>query len=249
MNSRANELIETYKEWFMNLPHAIFKLFFPDTGLCNFCGSTGEIVCDNCSSQIQRHEGTLCEKCGRSISSGRELCHMCLKDIRPYDKGVIAFYYDGIARDMMKEYKFENTLPYSSFFADEIYEKIDTIRDEIDIITAVPMHFMKIIGKGYNPPALIAKKLAKTMDVSYQGKILKRTRYTKSMSRLKGINRMEHSRKNFDLRKNCIKNKNILIIDDVATTGATLHVCADILKENGANKVFVAAVCGDTHKN
>ena len=241
MNSKTANFFSTFK----NLPHTFLKLIFPDMGLCYICGQEGDVVCEKCASQMERHAGRLCEKCGRSITHNKEICCMCEKNERPYDKGAIALFYEGAAKHAMKQYKFENMLPYSNFFAKEIHKSIEKFEDEIDIITAVPSHYFKVTGKGYNPPALIAKKLSKRLGISYKANIIKRVRYTKSMSLLKGVNRMEHSRKNFEIQKNNFYDKNILIVDDVSTTGATLHVCSDILKKSGAKKVFVAAVCGD----
>ncbi len=231
------------------MPMAVFKLIFPDTGVCYLCGKQGDVICEKCSLEMERHEGSLCKKCGRVVEGGSELCDACLKYDRPYDNGAIALFYQGKARDAMKEYKFENKLPYSHFFAKEIYMSIKEHKWHIDIVTAVPNHPFKLIGKGYNPPALIAKKLAGMLNVKYDGKVLKRIRYTKSMSLLKGIDRMEHSKKNFAIKKFGFEDKNILIIDDVSTTGATLHVCAQLLKKRNAGKVYVAAACGDTMQN
>lgn len=245
MNSKTSDFVNRYKSGFKNLPHAVFKLIFPDTGLCDICSNEGEVICEKCLAEMEKHTGKLCEKCGRSVAN-KTLCKACQKHERPYDAGAIALFYQDKAQEIMKEFKFENKLPYAKFLAQEIYESIAFRKWEIDIVTAVPMHPLKLIGKGYNPPVLIAKKLAKKLGLKYNNKILKRIRYTKSMSLLKKIDRMEHSKKNFSAGSACFENKNVLIIDDVSTTGATLHICAEILKRHGAGKVYVAAACGDT---
>ncbi len=226
----------------------IFRLFFPDTRECLVCGKEADGVCFECSEKVSRHEGMLCPKCGRSVKSDG-LCVQCLKNIRPYHRGIIALFYEGKGLQMMKDYKFENKLGYADYFADEVHKKVIEYKEDIDIVTAVPSHFLKIIGKGYNPPALIARKTAQLMDKRFSGNVLRRIRYTKSMSLLKGIDRMAHVKKNFASSQKDIKGKSILIIDDVSTTGATLHICSELLMKAGARRVYVAAVCGDKSEN
>ena len=248
MSFKNNSFIEQYKKGIKNIPEAFLRLFFPEAETCYICSSEGDLVCEKCSMDIKRHEGNLCSICGRELKSGN-ICTQCVMHERPYDMGFVALVYDGIARDIMKIYKFENKLPYARFFAKEIERKVKPHADDIDIITSVPLHFFKAVSKGYNPPALIAKRLAKALNIEYSGMLLKRVRYTKSMSLLKGIDRMEHSKKNFAVCDADIEGKNILLVDDVSTTGATLHVCAEILKKHGAKKVYVAAACGGIAQN
>ncbi len=227
---------------------AIFRLLFPEEKECIVCKSAGEVICDECSAKIKRHEGILCQKCGRSIEI-EGLCVQCAKKERPYYRGTIALFYEGVALQMMKDFKFENMLGYSEFFASEIYEKVKKYTEEIDVVTSVPSHFLKVIGKGYNPPALIARKIADFSDKRYMGQIIRRVRYTKSMSLLKGIDRMAHVKQNFAVGNKNVRDKCILIVDDVSTTGATLHICSELLMKAGAKKVYVAAACGDKSKN
>ena len=248
MSLKSNSFIDQYKKGISNIPEAFLRLFFSDTETCYICGGEGDVVCEKCARDIKRHEGDLCHVCGRLLEIG-DICAQCSAHERPYDKGIIAIVYDDLARDIMKSYKFENKLPYARFFAKELEEKVKPYEEDIDIVTSVPIHFFKAVSKGYNPPAVIAKKMAKALNLEYSGMLLKRVRYTKSMSLLKNIDRMEHSKKNFAVCDEDIQGKTILIVDDVSTTGATLHVCADILKKHGAKKVYVAAACGGMAQN
>ena len=222
----------------------IKQLLFYEEIECSVCARQGQRVCDECSEMFLRHDNIICNKCGREIKEAG-LCYNCRKNNRPYEKGIIALYYQDIPREFMKEFKYNSKRNFSYFFAEEIYNKIKSCNWDIDVICAVPMHNLKLLGNGYNPPSLISRELSILMDIPYSRKTLKRKRYTRSMSLLKNIDRMEHSSKNFMTGNFDYADMNVLVVDDVSTTGATLHVCSKILLDNGANKVYVVAACGD----
>lgn len=237
-------ILQTYKNSIKNTGKAFKKLLFYTPDECMLCGKAGDIVCKSCIESLPMHKGILCVKCGKQITSG-ELCYNCIKDTRPYEKGFMVFLYEDNAKKLMHDFKFEGKRDIAEFFAQAILNCVKSF--DVDIITSVPMHMVKKLGKGYNPPALIAKELSTMMDKPFNNKILRRIKHTKAMSTMQGIDRMEHSKKNYSINKSNIKDKNILLIDDVSTTGATLHVCSQILIDNGANTVYVAAACGGNY--
>jgi ComF family protein len=248
MNLTKSDFIERYRWGIKRLHKALYRFIFPASYECGLCGGEGEIICKKCIGEIQKHSGVLCDKCGRAVRY-EGLCEECIKNPRPYERGAIVFFYEGRAQQAMKDFKFENMLPYGTFFAQELYEKIKPLGWDIDIVTAVPSHPYKIIGKGYNAPAVIARRLSRMMNLKYDAGLLKRIRHTKSVSLMHGIDRMAHAKENFAIKKPGLDGKNILLIDDVSTTGSTLHVCTQILKNHGAGKVYVAAACGDVSKD
>lgn len=237
---------DTYKNAFLNTGKAFKQLLFYKPRLCELCRADGDIICRECVDNMPMHQNILCDKCGRQIKI-KGLCNNCTKHHRPYEKGIIIFFYQDIPKQMMYEFKFNGKREYAKVFACEIHNKIILKNWDIDIITPIPMHALKLFGRGYNPPALIAKRLSKLMDVSYNKKLLKRTRYTKAMALLGRIDRMKHVSKNFKVYQNDLSNKTILVVDDVSTTGATLHICSKLLMDAGAEKVFAAAACGDNN--
>ncbi len=239
---------DVYKTAFRNTAQAFKQLLFYKEDKCEICNKDGDIICTECAKVFLAHDGVLCEKCGRQIKN-EGLCFHCAKYERPYEQGIISLFYQDKAKQVMSDFKFHSQRLYASFFAREIYNKIGDHEWEIDMIIPIPMHIIKKMGKGFNPPSLIARELSHMMKIDMSNKALKRKRHTKSMSVLKNIDRMTHSMKNFKIGKVDIKGKNILIIDDVSTTGATLHVCSQILKDNGANLVYVVAACGDSTQN
>lgn len=117
----------------------------------------------------------------------------------------------------------------------------DIMQENWDFIIPVPLHWVKFNERGFNQSQRLAKWLSEVTTIPLNARGLKRVKYTKTQTRLDRPKRSENVRNAFGLRvKNGeIKEKNIVIVDDVMTTGATVNECARILKRAGAAKVCV----------
>lgn len=114
---------------------------------------------------------------------------------------------------------------------------------EIDLILPVPLHAIKKAERGYNQSFFIAKGIRQVTNFPASQSILKRKRYTESQTKKNLIERAENMSEAFAVRssKN-IKGKNILLVDDVITTGATIRECGKILLESGAANIYAASI-------
>lgn len=119
----------------------------------------------------------------------------------------------------------------------------DPLLKEADIVTPVPLHWFKRLRRGYNQSSLLARVVADNTGITVRN-VLKRKRYTKSQTQLTDTIRRENVFGAFTIEENEVKNKRILLVDDVLTTGATMNECARILKQAGAAAVYscVAAI-------
>jgi ComF family protein len=119
-----------------------------------------------------------------------------------------------------------------------------------DFILPVPLHSRRLRWRGFNQAKLIAKiisqKLTPGFEIPLLDGILIRKRYTRPQMKVKNyFDRQKNIRDSFILNESAlekVKNKKVLLVDDVATTSATLSECARILKENGVKKVFAAVI-------
>jgi len=118
---------------------------------------------------------------------------------------------------------------------------------EIDLIIPIPLHRLRKIDRGYNQSYYIAKGLSKYFNIPLSGKILFRSKFTKSQTTLNLKEREENISGAFNLKKHkTVSGKNILLVDDVITTGATTNECAKVLLEAGANNVYaISAAIAD----
>ena len=114
----------------------------------------------------------------------------------------------------------------------------DTFSD-IDLIVPVPLHHLKKAERGYNQSYYIARGISKSTNIKIEENILKRIRFTQSQTKMNLEERRLNIENAFKVRKIL---RNILIVDDVITTGATVNECGKVLKKAGANEVYAASV-------
>ncbi|MGN1319320.1 MAG: ComF family protein [Lachnospirales bacterium] len=197
--------------------------------------------CDKCSPfEYVTKYNIVCEKCGKPINSIGK-CQLCNDNMTCFDRGYVVYLYEGNVRDNIIKFKFKNLYSLAEFFAEDMYKyALDNIEEKYDIITCVPLHRKAQRIRGYNQSELIAKKLAKFMGYKYN-RTLKKVINTKKQSSLNAKERTKNIKNAF---KCCydVKGKNILLIDDVMTTGSTLNECSRILKNAGASRVDVFSV-------
>ncbi len=218
---------------------------------CLYCNKMLNINSDNkwfCNSCIDKFEiidGKFdkCEKCGRIIEH-KGNCAMCNNNAF-YDNGYVLFEYAGNIRDCIIRYKFNNKKSYSEYFADVMAEYIKLKTDGkyesiYDYITCVPLYKSKERIRGYNQTELIAKKLSKSLNIPYV-RAVKKIRNTKQQSTLSEKEREINIKNAFKCCYN-IKDRKILIVDDILTTGHTINECSRILKKAGADRVDFAAI-------
>ncbi len=108
----------------------------------------------------------------------------------------------------------------------------------IDLVTAVPLSLKRIRERGFNQSDLLARPISLALRIPYQPGAVYRNRETVSQVGLTAAERRENVRDAFAARPNLVNDKNILIIDDVATTGATLNYCSTALLQSGARGVY-----------
>jgi ComF family protein len=119
---------------------------------------------------------------------------------------------------------------------------------EIDIVIPVPLGVARRKERGYNQASLLARPIALMFDYSYQPNILSRTRETISQTELNFKQRKENVAGAFDAPGGLVNGKNILIVDDVRTSGSTLNSCADALFRAGAKNVYGLTLASASQK-
>jgi len=227
----------------MNL---IFDLFFPKR--CVGCGKFDTYFCQDCVRNIKQ-EDLVCPKCEKPAVGGatHPICR------RPY--GLDGLWSLGIYQDSLRsaikklKYKWvkelaevlvDITLVYWAKYQPFVLDQIKKDGGQGWVVVPVPLFWWRENSRGYNQSAEIDKLLASKLGLEY-GEYLKRTRHTKSQARLKSDERHKNIRGAFELDSRFRGNDrlgNVLLIDDVWTTGSTLRECCYILKRSGAKKVW-----------
>ncbi len=222
----------------------ILELFFPKR--CVGCKRFGVYLCSSCIGEIKQSD-LVCPKCERAAVGGAT--HPICK--RKY--GLDGLWYLGIYQDPLKKaiqkLKYKWVKEISSSLVDLItaywvhYQPylFDLLKKRGGgdwIITSVPLHKRRQNWRGFNQSELLAKDLAQKLGLKYQN-LLIRTRYTTPQVQLKSYQRHQNIKNAFTLDSRLLRlDSNILIVDDVWTTGATLKECCYVLKRSGAKQVW-----------
>ncbi len=170
------------------------------------------------------------------------LCPDCIEHTPNFDKARSVFKYNDISGQMITGLKFQDKTPYAKTLANLMSPRLSEFGDDFDIITSVPLHPLKLIKRKYNQAAVLANKLARLNNKKANNLILKKVRNIKPQTSLTRKERIENVRGAIEINKKYIsdiKGKNILLVDDVMTTGATANECAKILKNSGAEKIYL----------
>lgn len=222
---------------------------------------SGGGLCGKCFADINFIEGAYCKTCGNifDLSIYKDLvCGRCIKTDPEYDKARTLFKFNSLSKKIIHDFKYNDKTNYAKFFAKLFLLKYGYLLTDLDIITSVPMHRFKRLYRFYNPPMLISKEIKKIIsgNASYKAPnlaiqegvealhdLLLKVKFTKTQTAFKQSMRNKNVKNSIKVNGNYnIKGKNILLIDDVLTTGATAGYCSKLLKDAGANKVYFFSV-------
>jgi len=201
-------------------------------------------VCGICDKINKKH---LCKKCEIQINKYRiDVIEKSRK--KQYDYQVKILKYENIVRKKIIDYKFNEKSYLYKTFAKIILnnKKIYGFLKKYDIIICVPMYKTKKMQRGYNQSELIAKEIAKKLGIRLEYNNLIKTKDTKKQSTLAKTERLENVKNAFDIKNiKSIENKNVILFDDIFTTGSTVEECSKILKKAGAKEVSVLTLAID----
>lgn len=218
-----------------------FNYFFPE--VCPSCRKElvkGSFLCKNCSDEIAAIDGEVCSCCGSRLDMVLDICSKCIKeDQYLWASSICVFAMNKAIHDVILRFKYKNEIELFPFLAQKIAEKIQKDELKFNLITAVPLHFVKYLHRGYNQSVLLARKVAKLTDTPY-GTLLIRKKYTRTQTSLSGEERRKNLQNVFLAKRQAIiENKDILLIDDIFTTGSTLRSASKALIDAGASKVTI----------
>lgn len=198
-------------------------------------------ICAGCWQSIKPYTGPKCRKCGKPlISDASTICGDCLQDEPAFESARSFGLYDGALRKAINLLKYHNVKRLSKPLSDIIMRiKIP----QVDAVLPVPLYKKRLRQREFNQSALIAKYTAKSLGLILILDSLVKNRDTKPQVGLSSDERRKNMRNAFGIQnKEMIEGKNILLVDDVSTTGATVRECSKVLKKAGAGEVHVVTL-------
>lgn len=236
--------------WLAEVSDALVSVFFPAG--CRICermlpGASRIPICNVCLSSFVPVPGIACEVCGRPLPGLQQnpgqhlLCPACRDKTYAFDCARSFAVYEGELLQAILLLKFEQIEPLGAWFAERLAEVVRNEGDLLaaDVVVPVPLHREREKERGYNQADLIAKPLARGLQLPYKAVLLMRTRPRPDKRILSLEERWESVRGAFATRPGSqVDSQRVLLVDDVMTTGATLDACARALRDAGAKSVI-----------
>jgi competence protein ComFC len=204
---------------------------------CGGCGELHSRWCAKCQNVTLLIKPPICERCGIPINHVG-ICQDC-KENEPHFTAVRSWaIYEGPLKEALQRLKYQRDIGLGEVFAKPLINLIADNQWAIDMVVPVPLGIARYKERGYNQSTLIAFPIALYFGYSFRPSAIRRTRETQSQVGLNLTERRRNVVGAFSARSNIVEGKNVLIIDDIATSGSTMEACASALKIAGAYEVY-----------
>ncbi len=192
--------------------------------------------------------GSVCRTCGtllQVVLAADTDCPACLARPPVFDHARAALIYDDLSRSIILGLKHGGRREGLSLMARWMASAMGPLMDEVDVILPVPLHYRRLVSRGFNQSQWLAAAIARETGKPCHPHALKRFKSTPSQAGQSAKGRRRNVRGAFGmglLGRNAVRDRTVLLVDDVFTTGATVEACARVLKAAGANKVCVSTL-------
>ena len=204
---------------------------------CLGCGREGDLICTSCRQSLPVIRLPLCQRCGDTSSEGN-LCHSCVNYPLTIDGIRSVFLFQGTVRQAVLHLKYRHLKAVAAPLGQLLAEYLSSHPLKGEVIIPVPLHPKRIRERGYNQASLLAMELSRLAGLPVVEDTLVRVRDALPQARTRSaIERRRNVQGAFACRQG-LEGKQVLLLDDVCTTGATLDACATALKAAGASSVW-----------
>lgn len=230
------------------LGHGTLDMLFPPS--CQLCGVETDVaggVCSVCFGRLTPITQPFCVKCGAPQASEAYLnaerwCAKCERHPPVWDHARAAFLYDKGARDLILQLKYADRQENARFLGKRMWQAGQALFTPDCLVVPVPVHRMRLLKRRYNQAALLAWEVARLAGVPCRPDGLARTRATSRLAGFSRRERQEEMARAIVVRApyaELISGKEVVLVDDVLTSGATATACTNALLQAGARSVSV----------
>lgn len=225
---------------------------------CEGCGeelgAEDPELCWSCLADLPRIQAPFCSVCGHPVEGRVDhgyVCSVCTRQERDFVMARSALHYRGMSQDLVLAFKYRQAIWLRRFF----FDCLDACAgayfqgEPVSAVVGVPLHPARFRGRGFNQADILAGHLAGRWGWGLLPKgTLRRVRQTPTQTRLTARQRISNVRGSFRVeRPQAVANLDVLLVDDVMTTGATVNECARVLRRAGARSVRVLTVARGGH--
>lgn len=225
----------------------ILSLLYPD--ICPFCGSVlkkeEEQICKKCELKLPYIYEPRCKKCGKPVGQEtKEYCWDCEHHRHYYDRGYAIWEHQPVVAESIYQFKYHNRRIYSRSYAREMVKSYESIIRQwnIELIVPIPISKKRRHQRGYNQAELLAKEISRLTGIPYLKDKFRRKKDTVPQKSLNVRERRGNLTQAFSIEKDYILPPNILLVDDIYTTGNTIDMASYVLKKNGVKNVYFLTI-------
>lgn len=230
--------------------NTILNYLYPENITCILCDNPIRLsntysLCKDCFEEIHFIlDG--CNKCGKPIINHnleKESlldCSYCYNKNFYFDRAISCIEYNEVSKKLILEYKYKNKTYLCKYIARIMKEKFELEKIVVDYILFVPLHKKREKQRGFNQSERIAKELSKLVNVPVLD-CIKRVKNTRKLFDLTKRERQSELKNGFKVKENInlVKNKNVIVIDDIFTTGSTVNEISKVLKLSSVNSICI----------
>lgn len=249
LHQNIQKIIAEHKDNLMSYKEAALDIVYPKELNCSICKSKLSNksffeVCERCITTLPFINEPFCEKCGKPKESELMNCTECEGVHHYFEQALSVFEYTDRIQRLIYRFKYggEQHLSYTlgGFLAEKLKGKKDW---DANCLVAVPLSKKRLRERGFNQSALVAEELSSKLIILLLRNALVRTKETFAQAGLGRQERLTNLRFAFQVKEpDLVKNKKIVLIDDIFTTGSTANECSRVLREAGASKVYVLTI-------
>lgn len=216
-------------------------LYPPRCLVCRALGASG--LCDGCAARIVPLADPLCPACGHSLA-GKEMCGDCTVRRPAFARARALGAYEGVLRDAVHQFKYRDrpqlAVPLGKLLAESARAHSSALNGlRFDALLPVPMHPARQRVRGYNQAERLARVVGAELSLPLPVGVLVRARAARAQVGMTANERRTNLTGAFVVRRpEWVAGKTLLLIDDVMTTGSSLHECAAALKAAGVEAVY-----------
>lgn len=205
-----------------------------------------KFICASCRDKLEMNLPPFCVSCGRHLEGAsveRNTCPACLKVKFNFDRAFSPCRYSGTIKKLIHEFKYSGDDYLGEGLGEIMNDFIKEYRlpiADMDFIIPVPLHKSRLREREFNQAKILSDKVAGEFDKTVLPQVLMRSKATRTQTELDPEERRLNLEKGFCVtRPELVREKNLLLVDDVFTTGATSNQAASSLKEAGARRVIL----------
>lgn len=209
-----------------------------------------EYTCQKCRNIFQLVKEPRCKKCSKPILDEEvEFCFDCDRKESYYDKGFSLWVYDVHTKKSIADFKYGRRREYMNYYVEQSLKWYEDMfyKYAVDALMPIPLHPLKLHDRGFNQATILAKGIANQLKVPVIEDVLLRKKKTIPQKELNNKERMKNLLEAFCVDKLAWKRyhriKNIMLVDDIYTTGSTINACAKALRILPIEKIYFFALC------